>query len=159
MVMMIPSDSRVGLRRPASRGLWVWGGLAVVAGVAGCGDGSGAPVVAVYEVRGQVLRADGKPLGGGHIDFVSRDGAMTSEGVIGRDGTFSLATGPSGEGAPPGDYKVRVLPDDPSLLTPRRGPARGKKLPFHPRYLDEDTSGLTARVEPRANLLEPFRLR
>jgi hypothetical protein len=132
------------------------GGLA---GVAGCGAASDAPpVVAVYEVKGKVLRADGKPLGGGRVYFVHADGATTSEGKISPDGTFSLSTGNSGEGAPPGDYKVRIEPEDVSLLAANR-PGTRKKLPFSPKYFDEDSSGLTARVEPGANRLEPFRLK
>jgi hypothetical protein len=128
--------------------------------VTGCGNDSGAPpVVTVYEVKGRVLLADGKPLSGGRVYFVPDDRAITSDGKIGPDGTFSLSTGNSGEGAPPGRYRVRVEPDDPSLLAPRQPSARGKKLPFPPRFLDEDSSGLTARVEPWVNQLEPFRLR
>jgi hypothetical protein len=129
-------------------------------GGAGCGD-SGAPAsVSVYEVRGQVLLADGKPLSGGHIYFVPRDGAVTSEGSIGPDGTFSLVTANSGEGAPPGDYKVRVEPGDRSLLATTGRPARSaRKLPFPTKYLDEDRSGLVATTRAEPNRLEPFRLK
>jgi hypothetical protein len=139
----------------------LWLGVGALAGVAGCGASDAPPVVTVYEVKGAVLKADGKPLTGGRVYFVPNDGALTPEGTIGPDGTFSLATGRSGDGAPPGEYRVRVEPDGPSLVAAATGrnPAKGKKLPFPPKYLDEDSSGLTARVEPRANLLEPFRLR
>lgn len=135
---------------------------AVLTNLAGCGGGSGAPpVVTVHEVKGQVLLADGKPLGGGRIYFVPKDGTTTSEGVIGADGTFSLTTGNSGSGAPPGEYKVRIEPDDPSLLAIHKGRpgSQAKKLPFPKKYLDEDSSELTAKVEPKANALEPFRLK
>ena len=37
--------------------------------------------------------------------------------------------------------------------------AKGKKLPFDPKYLDEDSSGLKAVVKAEPNALEPFRLR
>jgi hypothetical protein len=36
---------------------------------------------------------------------------------------------------------------------------RGNALPFPAKYLDEDSSQLIAKVEPKANKLEPFRLR
>ncbi len=82
---------------------------------------------------------------------------MTSEGKIGSDGTFTLETGGSGEGAPPGDYKVRIDPDDPSYLAGKK-PAK-KKLPFSSKYLDEDSSGLVATVKAEPNQLEPFKLK
>ena len=49
-------------------------------------------------------------LSGGWIYFVRKAGDLpvTPSGVIGPDGTFSLVTGGSGEGAPPGEYKVRI---------------------------------------------------
>ena len=144
------------------RCLRAWGLVgvgAVLAGVAGCGAEAGAPpVVTVYEVKGKVLRADGKPLSGGRIYFVPRDGVTTSDGAIGSDGTFALATGRSGAGAPAGQYKVRIEPADVRLLA-IQAPANRRRLPFPAKYLDEDSSGLTATVEPRANRLEPFRLK
>jgi hypothetical protein len=143
---------------------WLGLGLGLLAEVAGCGDSSGAPpVLTVYEVKGKVLLADGKPLDAGRIYFVHANGATTSDGKIGADGSFSLATGNSGEGAPAGDYRVRIEPDDPSLLAAaapgRPRAAKGKKLPFDTKYLDEDSSGLKVVVKAGSNVLEPFRLR
>jgi hypothetical protein len=155
---MIPIAKHRARGRQTSR--WAsWLVLAVWAGVAGCGDPGAPPVVTVYEVKGQVLRADGSPLPGGRVYFVPRDGTTTSEGTIGPDGAFSLSTGRSGEGAPPGDFKVRVEPGDASLLAVKRARGKARALPFPPKYLDEDTSTLTARVETRPNRLEPFRLK
>ena len=84
--------------------------MAVCAGLAGCGKSDSLPVLEVYDVKGKVLLADGKPLDGGSIYFVSKAGDLpvTPSGVIGPDGTFSLVTGGSGDGAPPGEYKVRI---------------------------------------------------
>jgi hypothetical protein len=131
-----------------------------MAALAGCGDRAGAPQrVTVYEVKGTVLLADGKPLKGGHIYFVPQDGALTSEGKIGPDGIFSLVTGNSGDGAPSGDFKVRIEPEDPSLLPGPTPSARTRRLPFPQKYLDEDSSGLKVTVKAEANRLEPFRLK
>lgn len=136
----------------------VAGGLLLGASVAGCGGAYDAPPrLSVHEVTGQVLLADGKPLQGGTVYFVPRDGVVNSEGKIGGDGGFSLITGGSGEGAPEGEYKVRIEPADVSrftVKTPRR-----KRPPFPPRHLDEDTSGLTARVKAGTNALAPFILK
>ena len=83
--------------------------VAVWAGLAGCRNSDSLPALPVYEVKGKVLLADGKPLRGGLISFVPKgDLPVTPSGVIASDGTFSLVTGGSGDGAPPGDYKVRV---------------------------------------------------
>ncbi|MDR3634103.1 MAG: carboxypeptidase-like regulatory domain-containing protein [Isosphaeraceae bacterium] len=132
---------------------------AFLVSLSGCGaDDGGVKKVTVYPVKGSVVLADGKPLSGGKVYFVPKDGALTSEGKIGSDGTFALVTGGSGEGAPPGDYKVRVAPEDTSLLAGKKA-AKGKALPFPSKYLDEDSSGLTATVKADPNQLEPFRLK
>jgi hypothetical protein len=68
-------------------------------------------------------------------------------------------TGSSGEGAPAGDFKVRIEPEDKSLIATSRSSASAKKLPFPAKYLDEDSSGLTATIKPEPNQLEPFRLK
>jgi hypothetical protein len=137
-----------------------WIALVAVASIAGCAGSDAPQRVTVYEVKGQVLLKDGRPLKGGRVYFVPSDGALTSEGAIGPDGTFSMLTGNSGEGAPPGEYKVRVEPADVSLLAAAAGrAATGKRLPFPRKYLDEDRSGLRVTIKPEANRLEPFRLR
>lgn len=146
-----------GLMLPAPRSCR-WFSLAVLAGLCGCGGGSDSPqVVKVFPVKGKVELADGKPLNGGHIYFVPKGGLTTSDGVIGADGTFSLSTGASGEGAPPGEYKVRVEHDDVVKTATKKG--AGKKPPYPPKYADEDGSGLTATVKAEPNQLEPFRLK
>jgi hypothetical protein len=110
----------------------------------------------VYEVKGKVLLADGQPLTGGWISFVPKgDLSVTPSSPIGSDGTFALTTGGSGEGAPAGDYKVRVeAPQLPGLQKPRR-----RKPPFPLKYTDEDSSGLVVTVRTTANRLEPFVLK
>jgi hypothetical protein len=135
-------------------------GLTLLVPVSGCGGDSGAlKQVAVYPVTGSVVRADGKPLGGGQIYFVPNDGAVTSEGKIETDGSFHLVTGNSGEGAPPGEFKIRIEPADPALIANKKAKSSGRGLPFSARYLDEDSSGLTASIKSEPNTLEPFRLK
>ena len=134
--------------------------LTFLFGMIGCDDGSSAPTNArVYEVRGKVLLPSGKPLNGGHIYFVSKDGPLSPEATIAPDGSFSLISGPSGEGAPPGNYKVRVEPADPSQITTRLPTSRRKALPFPSKYLDEDSSGLNVAIKAQPNHLEPFLLK
>lgn len=135
-----------------------WVGLVLCAGIVGCGDSAAQRKAEVHEVRGKVLLADGKPLSGGRVFFVPRDGALTSEGKIGPDGTFALETGISGAGAPVGEYKVRIEPEGGVPIQARKA-SRGKKPPFPVKYLDEDSSKLTALIRAESNRLEPFRLK
>ena len=119
-----------------------WLALSVV----GCGDiNDVVDKVPVHPVKGSVVLADGKPLEGGSSEFIAEDG------------TFTLKTGGVGDGAAEGSYKVKVDPDAADLK------AAGKKkkiaYPFAQKYLDEETSGLTATVKPGENSLEPFTLK
>jgi len=128
--------------------------VAVWAGLAGCRNSDSLPVLQVYQVKGKVLLADGKPLAGGLVTFVPKgDLPVTPSGVIASDGTFSLVTGGSGEGAPPGDYKIRV--EAPQF----QAAPKSRKPPFPFKYTDEDSSGLTITVRAETNQLEPIRLK
>jgi hypothetical protein len=115
--------------------------------------------VRVFEVKGQVLLPNRKPLRSGRVLFVpTQEPLLLSSAAVSEDGSFSLSTGDSGEGAPPGVYKVRVEPSGPPpVVSGLRGSARG--LSFPPKYLDEDSSGLTVTVKPGPNRLDPFVLR
>jgi hypothetical protein len=130
--------------------------VAVSAGLTGCGGSDSLPSVPVYEVTGKVMLADGKPLSGGFISFVPKSGLpVTPSGEIGSDGTFSLITGGSGAGAPPGDYKVRIEVPQFQYAGPR-----SKKRPlFPPKYTDEDSSGLIITVRAENNRLDPILLK
>jgi hypothetical protein len=125
-----------------------------LAALVGCNGSGSLPNYQVYEVRGRVLLSDGKPLGGGWISFVSKaDLPVTPSSAIGPDGTFSLVTGGSGNGAPAGEYKVRV--ESPEL---QAGGKSSKTLyPF--KYTDEDSSGIVVTVRAQANELEPIVLK
>jgi len=128
--------------------------VAVWAGLAGCSHSDSLPVLQVYQVKGKVLLADGKPLSGGWVTFVPKgDLSVTPSGVIADDGTFSLVTGGSGEGAPAGEYKIRV--EAPQF----HAAAKSKKPPFPFKYTDEDSSGVVITVRADTNQLEPIRLK
>jgi hypothetical protein len=128
--------------------------VAVAAGLAGCSNSGSLPHLQVYEVKGTVVLADGKPLTTGLVSFVPiGDLPITPSATIGSDGSFSLVTGGSGEGAPSGDYKVRI--EAPGL----RLDSKSKKPAFPSKYTDEDSSGLVVTVLPKANELPPFRLK
>jgi hypothetical protein len=125
--------------------------LALVAmSLAGCSGEQWAPVIKdpAFPVVGQVLLPGGRPLPGGRIEFVpAREPGLLAYSAIAADGTFALRTRRSGDGAIPGDYKVRIL-------IPER-----QEFSRLARYRDEDSSRLTAIVRAEPNRLEAFRLR
>ena len=128
--------------------------LAATAGLFGCGNADSLPKLQVFEVKGKVLLADGKPLPSGWISFVPKGGLpVTPSAKIAADGSFSLVTGGSGDGAPSGDYKVRI--EAPEL----RPDPRTRKTIFPNKYTDEDSSGIIVTVLPQENHLDPIRLR
>jgi hypothetical protein len=154
VTMIFPIEIRMDRVRRRSAGLM---GLVVAAGtgLAGCGwPGSGSlPAFTVYEVKGKVLLGDGKPLKAGWVYFVPKgDLSVTPSGQIGPDGTFSVVTGGSGEGAPPGDYKLRIE-------APQFRASRNQKPLIPQKYTDEDSSKLVVTVRAESNQLEPIRLK
>lgn len=109
--------------------------------LAGCGGGS-APTVAV---DGKVTLGDGKPLTGGSIFLIPiRQGGWEASGPIHADGTFRLES-LGLDGAVPGEYKVKLAMDPPASA---RGVRKKKtaNVPIDPKYLDENSSGLTVTV-------------
>ena len=141
--------------RKGSRSRWLRSMLlALSAGLTGCGASDSLPKLQVYEVKGKVVLADGKPLSSGLVSFVPIGGlSITPSATIASDGTFSLVTGGSGEGAPEGEYKVRI--EAPGL----QSNAKSKKSLFPFKYTDEDSSGLKVIVQAKANQLDPFLLK
>lgn len=134
--------------------------VAALSGViVGCGGGTGVASQRVHAVTGKVELPDGKPLAGGTVYFVPKDGVVVSEGRLDSDGKFTLVTGGSGDGAPAGEYRIRVEPADKSLLSAGQSNGAKKRLPFNRKYLDEDTSNLTAVVKEGANDVGAIRLR
>ncbi len=119
---------------------------ALVIGSAGCGESFHLPTC--YPVKGTVLLPDGKPLASGRIMFVSKESGLTFGGTIASDGTY-IVKSDSREGAPEGNYKVRVEIDEISLPQAKgRKGQRSTQLPFASKYTDEDASQLTAAVKP-----------
>jgi hypothetical protein len=129
-----------------------WAAALLVA--TGCG-GEGPYSGKLYPVQGRVLLADGQPLAGGSVQFIPSEGGLPATGEVGQDGTFSLKTFKTREGAAPGRYKVRVEPSGELLVRKGKNP----KLPFAAKYREYDgETGLTAVVEAGPTQLEPFRL-
>ncbi len=137
-----------------------WFALTLGLALAGCGKSDGLQKLTVYPVEGRIMMADGKPLK--RRPYLLRAQGWERDGGRGgrrRRQVHAVPTGGSGPSAPQGDYKVRIEPADASLLASKKSPSPGKKLPFPQKFLDEDSSGLTAVVKTEPNKLAPFRLK
>ena len=130
----------------ACRRLSTWHStVAVVLALAGCGgEGNPSRPVTRYAVKGKVLLADGKPLTAGRVIFMSDAPPASAAADIGSDGAFEFK-GPSGDGLPEAKYRVHIAPG-PTAGNASGGQGAAVKPAFASKYLDEDTSGLTATV-------------
>ncbi|MDB5353014.1 MAG: hypothetical protein JWN86_4261 [Planctomycetota bacterium] len=147
------------MRRETKKASWrtVLGAGAALGllGLAGCSKAGSGSIGTTYEVKGQVLLADGSPLKQGRVAFVPTDPAtVPASGEIGPDGQFSLTTKTPDDGALPGEYKVRI---EPAALGV--DPKKAKKPPYPIKYIDEDSSTLVITVRAEPNRLEPIRLK
>src|SRR5262245_20158985 len=109
-----------------------------------------------YPVRGQFL-FEGKPAPGASVVFHLVGGDLQSpkpSGVVADDGSYSLATYPFGDGAPPGEYRVAIVWLDGDRR--REDGTIPNKLPS--RYATPASSGLDARVNDGPTEVPAFRL-
>jgi hypothetical protein len=125
----------------------------------GCGDNNG-----LYPVYGQVL-FHGEPAIGATVRFVhhgpTNGGEVFTEGVVQKDGSFSLKTGQKGAGAEPGNYDVFVeWRDGPAVVTKLRGrkPDNRPLDRLHGLYADSRKPRLHAEVKAETNRLPPFEI-
>jgi hypothetical protein len=114
---------------------------------AGCGESDPLSGAKLYPVKGKVLLPDGKPLTSGHVVFVATKSTITSTATVESDGGFTFK-GTAGDGLPEGDYKVRIEAGSSGSGVKGAGGKSGGGLPFATKYLDEDSSELTATVAP-----------
>jgi hypothetical protein len=143
-------------RFPSPARVWLPAALAGL--LAGCGGPSSVSGT-VYPVSGQVLLPDGKPMQGGQVQFLPKgESGASANGEVGSDGKFTLKTADGRDGAPTGEYKVRVLPG-PKYVNKKIGRVDPATLPFDAKYTDEDgNTDLTATVKAEPTTLEPFKL-
>jgi hypothetical protein len=123
----------------------------VLAGLTGCGTKEvWIPEVteAAFPTKGKVLLPGGSPLKSGRVELIPvREPGRIAIGEIAPDGTFALKTREPGDGAVPGEYKVRIM-------IPEK--AEFRKLA---RYRDEDGSLLKVTIKAEPNQLDPFLLK
>ena len=106
--------------------------------LSGCNKG-----LETYPVTGKVRFPDGRPLEGGIVIFVSKDTGVQSRARVEHDGTFTLGTLSSEDGAVSGVQRVSVRPE--SL-----GPGAPPKQPLLPKYQSASSSGIEFTVNSDA---------
>jgi hypothetical protein len=131
--------------------------LLIVLASAGCGGGNG-----YYPVSGKVLH-DGAPAVGAVVYFcrqgeIDRLHEHVPQGVVGDDGTFTLAS-PAGAGALPGAYAVLIEWKKGAGELRGRGPGLASPDRFQGRYMDPNNPVFQAEVKAEKNQLPPFELR
>ena len=137
----------------------------VLALSAGCGgDPTPAGRVAVHPARGKVL-FEGRPLAGALVVFEPaspiKSDLSNPTGTTGEDGAFTLSTYEPGDGAPAGDYLVKIttaaMPgsDNGDILAKKS--SRGDVLKG--RFARAAESGLKAKIGDGPNEMPPFDLK
>jgi hypothetical protein len=128
-----------------------------ISAVSGCSNENALPHLTTYPVKGRVLLADGKPLSVGRVYFRRKaEPPIQAAGEIKPDGRFELGTLEPGDGAPEGEYTVRIDPTPNNL----DGPAKRITLARIPsQYTDVDGGSLSATIAPGDNDLKPFTLK
>jgi len=135
----------------------VWLLLVLFCSWACFGCGSADERKPVFPVRGSVLVA-GKPAVKALVVFhpLNDSGSKTlrPSGEVAADGTFSLSTYTTGDGAPSGQYAVTVLWLAGS--SPIGGDAESGEDRLGNRYSDPKTTTLRARVDEGPTEIKPF---
>lgn len=139
--------------------------VAILTAAAGCGGNGWKPC---HPARGAVL-LDGKPIEGAEVwlipdsdDLKAQNPPIAPYGMTGKDGAFVLTTYVTGDGAPAGRYKARVIWER-KVQAPAAEPADdeegGKRNVLPPRYADPDKSGLAVTVAAGDNTIPAFDLK
>lgn len=127
----------------------------VAAGLCLAASGCGSGKLDVAPVKGKVTH-NKKPLQFGSVVFQSEKG-LPATGQIQPDGTYTLTTYASGDGAVVGSHKVQITCTD--TQKPGFTPPAGQELPvgkslIPTKYNQADTSGLTAEVKSGPNQID-----
>jgi hypothetical protein len=126
-------------------------------GLAGCGK-SGGP--ALHPVSGKVL-VNGKPAENATVVFHptgSGGNSVKPHATVGADGSFTLTSFATGDGAHAGEYRVTVE----WWLSPVKKAGDTDAPPVNQlaaRYAKAETSGLAARVQDGPTELKAFELK
>jgi len=118
--------------------LHLWCVVLVLALVSGCGSGA-------VKIEGTITLPDGSPIKKG-TQIMYDDGKTSVVGYTNEQGKFALYHLKPGDGVPPGTYRGAIQYDG-AFVPSASGAETAPNVPFSPKYLDMNTSGLTLTVE------------
>jgi hypothetical protein len=116
--------------------------ISLIAVLATCGGCSNRP--RTYPVQGKVQFENGRPVMVGVVELQSIEGKINARGDIARDGTFTLTTFESGDGAVAGKHKCVVM--QMVMVENMQGFKHSTIGVVDPRYASYRTSGLEVDV-------------
>ena len=139
--------------------LFISAGFAIgLAGLAGCSDGK----LKIYPVTGTVLY-NKQPLKGVDVAFhpvdPKNDTGYPPHAKTDDKGQFVLTTYESEDGAPAGEFQVAIA-FAVEVAGGDEGSDQTKKILYQvpAKYHRKETSGISVRIKPDSNTLEPFSL-
>lgn len=128
------------VRRACGR---AWLIVALIAATSGCGRSGGLETA---PVRGKVT-LDGQPFtSGGSVVFQPQGRGKMATGQVEADGTFTLSTYASGDGATIGKHNVMVRPPVARVVNENEDP-KPVTSPIPKKYMSLTTSGLEVDVK------------
>jgi carboxypeptidase family protein len=129
----------------------------------GCSSSSRPPT---YPVTGTVT-LQGKPLAGAAITFVPTGEGEAASAITDSDGKYALTTWEAGDGARPGEYRVKVskqelaavdpaklvqnlsIEEEQKIYVENKKPAPPARRLIPGKYENDETSGLVHKVEDK----------
>src|SRR5436189_4588890 len=155
------------MNRPAKLALSILATVGIV--LTGCSNSSRPPT---YPVTGTVTM-QGKPVAGAVITFVptSNEGEAASA-ITDSEGKYALTTWRAGDGARPGEYRVKVSKQEQTAVDPSKmvrnlsieeeqkiyveskKPRPPAKSLIPSKYQDDQTSGITHTVPKKSSVLD-----
>jgi carboxypeptidase family protein len=160
--LAILSDYLLVMNRPAKLALSVLVTVGIV--LTGCSNSSRPPT---YPVTGTVT-LQGKPVAGAAITFVpTGEEGEAASAITDSEGKYALTTWQAGDGARPGEYRVKVSKQEQQTVDPakmvknlsieeeqkiyvenKKPPPPAKRL-IPSKFENEQTSGLIHKVEKK----------
>jgi hypothetical protein len=132
----------------------------LVAAFAGCGSSQGSDRVPVFPATGRLVY-DGRPLAGAFVVLHSKGAeqshrAPRPHAQVSADGSFSLTSYDTDDGAPAGDYTVTV---ELRPLVRRGGDITAGPNTLPSKYCRAETSPVTVQIAEGRNELPEIQIR
>jgi hypothetical protein len=130
---------------------WVF---VVLVSITGCSNES--KPLPTFKTSG-VVKYNKQPLAGALVLLIANNGSKeVPKGTTNEQGEFQLTTYAMNDGAPEGNYQVKVVKEPQGLDDGADNVVRTSSLPT--KYSSEKTSGISVVIKSESNQLTPFEL-